>query len=397
MGVEYLFASAGVVGGPLATARDSFVATRGIVCTGVSGAGAVQQGNSASWHIFQDSGDYLDMRFANFYVVAGSPEQGPGADTTIEAFIEYPLGSARQRLTFGGQNQGVIPNGGMLGIDRKAISYRAGEPFRIWTYRTGPSGLVYFNRSAWVNGEVADFATSSTNVASAGTIPTTSGLNNVYGPIEITGLTRKRTVAIIGDSIDFGLNIKANTYRGDTGVIARSIGKNFAYSKLAISSEQAQQFLASHDNRLSVALKASDVFVGYGTNDAAAGRTAAQINADTLTIGNYFPSTTNLYLRTLLPRATSTDNFATDANQTIAAYTSVLEAVNGARKNLPAPFKACHDVFTLMSNMSLSGSYSNKWRVDAASIGFFMTDDGIHPSQRGDEYIEQSGLIRLLP
>lgn len=388
--VELRFAQGDDLALPLSAARESFVATRGAVPPLKAGG---TQGQTRSYHVAQDNIASLCAVFPNFYVPSSSSvETGPGAAATITASVEYPIGSARQQLKFSGLAQGSIPNNGMVFSDylTLAVSIPKGEPFRLWHYRTCASGLPYgATQQAPMLGEGAQFGGSVADVTMSGAIGG-SDSGSVYGPIAILGQTKQRTVAILSDSIDWGDGDRFNSYFGDLGVLARSIGPYYAYSKLATPGDSAVEFVASHDNRLAIAQYASDIIIGYGTNDLPT-RTDAQINADMLTIAGYFGVGKNLYSRTITPITTSTDNWATIANQTADFKSVAAASVNATRMSNPAPFVGCFDVAGVMS-----GAYGvHRWLCDTGPVAFYATKDGTHPVERMYKAVQDSGIVRL--
>lgn len=371
--------------------RISFVATRGQVMNGLTPASV--QGQSASYHVMQDDCAWFEAHFPNWYVTSAGVETGPGADATLEVFIEYPIFSTPRRVKIAGQDVGSIPNGGSTAVLIEG-EFKKGTPYRLLTYRTCASGVIYHaGGSALHLGEKGQFAATVAKTIATGVIGG-SDYSNYYGPTHITGKTDNRTVAILDDSIGDGYLDVPNDYHGDRGVWARSLGRDYAYANLSVPGDRAVWFIASNTRRRAIASLASDVMIGYGRNDLGNGRTGAQVNADTTTIAGYFPNA-RVYSRTLAPWSTSTDNWASNANQTATTSANDVNTVNVERTARKAPFVYCADVFVIMSDRN--GPFTPKWKTDASqTLAKFYTTDGTHPNERCNDAIVRSGVVRLV-
>lgn len=367
--------------------RESFVATRGGTHFLKSGTA---QAMTVSYHVMKDDVQAIKFRFPNFYVPSGSSvETAPGAAATISAALEYPLGSPRRQILFSGAATGSIPDGGTLDSDYIAGAFTGNVPFRVWVWRSCSSNCIYTtDQISWM-GERAQFGASVTDVTLSGIVGGTD-FANCYRPLAIIGQTENRTLAIIGDSIDWGDGDIPNDWTGDRGMSPRIFGNQFAYSTMAGPGDSAVEFVASNTNRLACARMASDVMVGYGTNDINGGRSAVQLNADMATIGGYFRGLSALYTRTITPLTTSSDSWATVANQTASAQQAIINSVNATRLSIPAPYTRCFDLSTFASSARDSG----KWICDLSPTVFWGTKDGTHPSQRMYLFVGGSDLFR---
>jgi hypothetical protein len=122
----------------------------------------------------------------------------------------------------------------------------------------------------------------------------------------------------------------------------------------------------------------SSAIIALHINDVTGGRTAAEIQAAYLRLAKKLKGmgVKGAYLTTMMPAGSSTDGFATLANQTPIAQDAVRQAVNAWIRSVPAPFDGCIDVAAATE----SGT-TGKWVVNG-SAGY-ATIDGKHPSPGG--------------
>lgn len=126
--------------------------------------------------------------------------------------------------------------------------------------------------------------------------------------------------------------------------------------------------------RSAIMAKCDYVIVGEGTNDIASGMTLAQYQPKALAIATWFSATgIKVYFGTIPPRTTSTDSWATLANQTVAASEAQRLAINEWLRTIPAPITGILDVAAAVET-------SGKWNVGT-------TADGIHPKAAGYDAI----------
>lgn len=150
-----------------------------------------------------------------------------------------------------------------------------------------------------------------TDKSTSGTITNTGyGL----GPCFVIGDTRRRSYAILTDSIGNG-NGDMQDRTTDSGVATRCIGQTAAYINLGVSAESANSFVSSHTHRVALAnAYCSDVHITLGFNDFGGGRTVTQLKTSITSIVGYF-TTKRVSAGTLTPSATSSDDFTTLTGQ----------------------------------------------------------------------------------
>ena len=154
---------------------------------------------------------------------------------------------------------------------------------------------------------------------------------------------------------------------------------NFGYSVLAAGSQSAAQWVADPSRRLAflAAVRPSIVIAELGANDIANGNSFTTVR-DTLlamwrTIANLG---IKVYPTTFTPRTTSTDAWATTANQTVCVSEAVRVQINDFIRSTPAPCSGFLDVADIAETARNSG----KWKV----AGVAWTNDGIHTTRHAD-------------
>jgi hypothetical protein len=228
-------------------------------------------------HFARDNLTSFQLLFSDWQ---GGGESGSGAATTISAVIEYPIGVTRTRVTFGGLSNGTIPNGGSLLSDAIAVAIPQGAKFYIRQFKTNANGFVY-NQYELANSALGDLV----QVAASGltdnlmTGDPTSNSTFVMAPAVIATISVP-SVLIIGDSRAVGTSDTAGgNANGDAGEIARSIGPNFGYVKMALAGETASGAQGNSAQRASVAAYVTHIISNFGINDVRAGTSLANIQS----------------------------------------------------------------------------------------------------------------------
>jgi hypothetical protein len=112
-----------------------------------------------------------------------------------------------------------------------------------------------------------------------------------------------------------------------------------------------------------------------GINDIGSGRSASQIKGDLETIIAAF--TKPVYVATIEPQSSSSDDWATVANQTPDANNSVRTALNGNIRSGLAGAAGYIEFADIVETARDSG----KWKVTGAAFGY--TSDGLHSTRQG--------------
>ncbi len=316
------------------------------------------------------------------YMNGGTETNNTGIETWTGS-IEYPVGVYTQ-LRWGGNTQGTLNPGAKLLCDMASVSIPKGAKawVRLWCQTTGQ--ITFFS---WYAGDGTAQGAYGTSVGAvpdltmggnAATTPNTAGFMRT--PHMVLGLTTKRSVLILGDSISVCrgyVNQDGVPLQGD---VDRVFGGEYGTAHGGQSGDSLANFVASHAWRVDMAQYVTDIVLNMGINDVTGGASAATIQANTNTSLGYFPGK-HIAVNTLSPVTTSTDNWATVANQTVAANEAVRVAVNTQRKtNLPLATV----VWDINQNgvENIPSPEDGKWAADAGLL-VVGGADGTHPNTLG--------------
>lgn len=360
-----------------------------------------KQGMSRSTHTAKASVTGPQIVIGNWNTNgANHAEQFYGSPTTWTASIEYPAGSGTcYPATFGGAASSS-PNGGvtiisdpvMAGASPLAIT--TGTKFQVRLYQNGAGGISYVGLEDYTaEGEVYNFGPSgiTDRTVTCDAIPSTSVVAS-QRPQAVVAMIDTPSVMIIGDSRAAGG--ASDVFSGgvtDVGEIARSVGASYGYINASTSGQRVEHFLASNTRQRALAQYASAVHVQLGVNDVTALRTLGQIQADLQAVWALFPGEP-ITQSTISPRTTSTDAWATLANQTAAAGFST--AGNGTREQLNDWIRTRPTGLTTyfeVADQVESSRNSGKWKVTGAAN--YATIDGTHESAAGYLLIPAANAI----
>lgn len=344
---------------------------------------------SRTFHYARDVISSLQIVIPNFTVVsAAAPnmgENGPGATATVTASIEYPAGTFHQ-ATFSGSTSGTIADGGMIVTDPIAVSIPNGAQFfcRIWY--SCAAGIIYGTSSNGMStGDGVAFGVTTPDLTMSGTVTQATNITGV-APAALIAMTKKRSVALLGNSRGYGASDTGDS-SGDLGEMARSIGPSLAYLNLCVPSDRAIDFTTgSHStNRRALMSYASSRVSEFGINDVTQGAAPSAIVSALQTIAGY--KTTPIWQTTISPQTTSTDSWATTANQTPNANNSNRVSLNGSIRAGLAGFAGFFEI----ADVNESARDSGKWVVNG--VANYATPDGIHENRAQNLRIAASGAI----
>lgn len=317
-----------------------------------------------------------------------------GADPTVTASVEYPLGT-HTRVTWGGAAKGIIPDLGHLVSDWIEVPIAANQKFGVdlWLDNASGDGIAY--NSAKLAPDMGDLFARATSTADAtmGAAFTGTSITESYFPSAIIAMTETASVIIFGDSIAFGVSpeVAEAATDGVTGLIERSIGLDLPYINCGRAGDWGWYFQQSHDWRMSLADYCSSAIYQYGINDVSNSRGAANIAADRQAFSTFLPDGMPAFVTTILPQTTSTDAWATTANQTTTSGAKETARVteNTARKASPAGFAGVFDTEAAV----LSGLASGLWIVNGSAN--YSTTDGTHPTKATNLLVRASGAVSV--
>jgi lysophospholipase L1-like esterase len=348
--------------------------------------GTVTGGTAAITHTCLVTCYGIVLAFANFYNNNGSETDGPQAITVAAAVV--PTTSKVFPVTFnGGQSQVTIQPGKWAFSDPIGITLNKGDTFQTRTYVNVAAAATKFPTGSYTTqsslGEGENYTSGGgTNNTTPGSVGVTA-VNGVgvFAPAMILGYAKARIspprILLVGDSIMAGVG-DGGTFT-NWGYVLRALNNNYPYQLLAYPSETVD-FMRDNQRafrRLGMVLtkmQPSAIICELGVNSVKAG--SGTIQADLLTIWQQLANFgVPLYQTTITPVTTSTDSWATTANQTVTANESIRTALNDYIRTVPSPLTGIFEVADLAETSRNSGI----WRV----TGGAYTGDGTHPSAVG--------------
>lgn len=310
------------------------------------------------------------FKYVNYY---GPGETGPGAAAVLHASVEYPLGTFTP-ITFDGAGSVTIADGSDTISDPVPVFIPDGALFREWTHIACPGGTLYGASTLKV--DLAAVGASVADPTLSGDTTGMSGNSHVYGATAILGMTDKPSVLIIGDSRECGAASYASGGGNDVGPVARPIGGAFGYINIAGASSALWQYHYNATAKLKgLADHCSHIVIGGGINDVNGGDSAASFQGNLkMVIGDYSPRRDKpVFLLTVAPYTTSTDDWATEANQTVwhSGKDAERAAVNAIiRRGVVEGAWGCFDIAARVESQANPG----KWLAP----GYAVTADGLH-------------------
>lgn len=352
----------------------------------------------------------LELVFPNFRLAPGV-ETPHGAISSLTASVEKVDGTLYQ-VTFNGLTTASMPDGGVaVGRTSSPVTLAKGEKFFVRTWFSSSAGILYgaqaCNTVSATDGDAAVTTAASEESFNYGaSIPDatmTAGYfasagNFMYRPLVIAAIASRPAVLVYGDSKSIGQGDLPEQMLAGTGEIARSLAASTAYSIFGIGSETLQNLTsgASAATALNVRSTLHKYFTAVacqlGTNDIhAQSRTAAQFLTDMATFCAKF--TVPVWWCTISPRSSSTDSWATVANQTTHTNNAIRVAVNDAIRQSAV-------VSGAQGARKLAGFFEMADALESArNSGLFKADggawtgDGIHENQRGYIKLMKSGFL----
>lgn len=336
----------------------------------------------------------IRLAFGNYNCVSGVETDGAN-DITVRASLENTA-TKFAPVFFNGKRDVVISPGATVWSDPIGFEIIRGQIFYSRTYVTVASGtwpktiaLDSTRNEGFVSG------TSTTDLTGGGAI-TTSNLPG-YGPMAIWGLPtvpHKTVVGILGDSIAAGYGETAPNV--DRGYIERGLNNQIAFQCVAIPSARIDHWrdgsLHIHWRRSPLLDRATDIICELGVNDLA---TAFATWQSWLIEVWRLATNRGAKVRqtTITPSSTSTDGFATVANQTPGAneanrlsanawlrdgapmLNGAAAAVGSSAAGTVRAGQAGHPLVGVIevADLAESARNSGKWKAG-------YTTDGIHPN-----------------
>ncbi len=321
----------------------------------------------------------------NWYVSTGGVETGTGAPTQVHVAIENAAGAIIAEVKWNGSATGSVADLTTGWSDPlTALSIPRGSKFFIRVYRSSTVGLAYL--SGGVNTVGDGFESGASGISDkvlSGTVTAATG-GILFAPYFVCP-TQVATIGIIGDSKAVGA-LDTSDNNADVGILARSIGATNGYINTARTGDTMQAYVGSHARRAELMSYVSHILFEYGINDFAAGRTSAQMAANLSAIIGYFPDKP-IWVTTITPKTTSSDSFATTANQTVTANENNRSTYNDALRSgtlagVSGQIAGIIDIDRIVADPVAAA----KWVVG-------YTVDGTHENTRASIAVQSSKVV----
>lgn len=373
------------------------VATRCYCPNAISGTNT--QLMSRTNHIARDSFSKVSLLIPNFYV--STSEQGTGGVATITASIEYG-GAILGRFSIGGNTTMTAANQSIIRTDELDLgtTIPRGRKFQIRIWVSVAGGFVAYSQNNGLAQAVASYGdalalgTNVTDLTAGGAVTNASSGGAMFFPLGILASTTQASALLIGDSRCMGQGDTIDA-SGDTGLLARSIGASRGYINCGIAGDRLTYWIASSTLRRTLMQYVTHCVVQLGTNDASASqgnRTAAQMLADMNTLWTLAKNAgLRVFQTTIDPITTSTDSFATAANQAANANNAARVSVNTTlRTNALFTYGAVLDGVVDTADITESYRDSGLWITNGQAS--YFTGDGLHHSRNGYLAVQRSGV-----
>lgn len=329
-----------------------------------------------------------------------------GNDLTVSAAMMYPPangpGSAKA-FSKNGQYQFTCPNGGFVMSDPLSVYIPANAQYRLRSWVSpGSAGYIPYGMPCMGSsngGELSGFGSTATDQVSyasgqadttqASTSASTNATSDTCYEPTIIGMPSAQVpcFALLGDSLTYGaLEVGvgggatasgAGDALGNVGHWQRAIHLNGQeYLGMGISGSELNTWATpGYSNYIWTIsrLACNRAIIALGTNDAGTFTTSVMLANIQLMVNQANLWANKVYIATLPPRVTTTDNCATLANQTVdTARTPTIDAFNAALLAGQITGATVIDIHGVYAD----SVQTDKWRVDGGAWG----QDGTHPS-----------------
>lgn len=337
--------------------------------------------------------DGIDLTFANFYMANTGIETNNTSSVTIKVGV-YKTGDAFVTpVFFNGSRTYQMAAGEIVTSDKIPLSLKYGVDtgfyIRIWVSVATTSDSIC---TSWLQNTkafptTADQWTTYRSVGVANTFTDDITTNwskdlgqNEFAPVLVRGWSADGgaipSVVVVGSSSAQGVGDTQQAPYYVPGYLARSLcAAKIPYFNCSESGETAVNFLAdgaAKRRKLIALCNATHSINTYGSNDIGAGATYADVVIRLQRIEKVLRGFgTEPYFCTYTPATTSTDAWATVANQTVQSpirhqLSDWLRESSGF--NI-IDLEAASD-----SGLASGSTYTGKWRVDLGK----PTTDGLH-------------------
>jgi hypothetical protein len=341
------------------------VATRAVIPSDKTATAVQSMGRTV--HVARDDITQLQVAYAGWYPDSNvSGQELASVGYTIKVAVEY-AGAIVGNFLWGGAASGNVPAGGQLLSDVCVLSgtIPAGATFYLRAYATAAAAGIPYTTTGGTGtgifgpGEVYESGAAVTDQTGVtGTWAGNSTTSNLY-PVAIVAQTTKPSFFLPGDSRAQGSRGTPNA-NGDFGEAGISIGSKYPYIACGASGDTAFWFARYSAKRRALAQYCSHIIIGFPINDirsGAKGRSGLQAESDISNLWNLFGGKPVIQLTTS-PWSTSTDGFATVANQTTDSSNPQRVVYNDWLRSVPVPLAAMCDICSVMESSLNSGLWT---------------------------------------
>lgn len=368
-------------------------------------------------------------------IAYGAWAYGTDVGTTVpigQVTIEYPHASGQFfDATFGGTQTITLNSGQVVMSDEIDLSsvggMAAGTTFNVRTWvpcNTGQNIPTFDDQITTGAADKISANGTASNQCHTAYASVTSTNGGGFGPCGIFGNNGGPSIALIGDSITQGVGDSVFPSVGvHAGWADRAFNNQWGLVSLARHAERGDQWLSgisqsqtttTTKHRHGLAYSCNRVICAYGNNDlyTVPNLTADQLMNVLVELWRDFRSVgTRVWATTITPRTTTTDAWATSANQTPVANGAARISVNqwlrdGAPIDINSQpvsvggtgFRAGDNRHPLVANGIIdiataieTAQDSGVWKNVAVNGTGPWTNDGIHPQALG--HVAMAALI----
>ena len=381
-GGSVLFADA-----PTTTTTTRQVATRCYFLDSIT-AGAASY-NTQTYHHARDNITSLRVAWCGFYLDGACVETANTGTNTLSAAIWYD--GIAYPLLFSASSSATIPNGGILTSDLLTVSIPRGAKFYVRSYVVASAAVVCrapgtaaaATTRDVLNGDAVNFtATNQTQLMSG--VPDAGTNASGLWPSLIVASSNRPAVLLVGDSRVLGLGDDYTDGFGYVGDLERSIAPFLAETNIGRGADYTGGFLARVQT-LNIFTYFTHAVIEYGINEISGGTSAASMITNLQAVYAKFTGGQIIFQTTLEPSSTSTDSFATIANQTTHANNANRVSLNTSIRATLANTAGYFDLAAAVESSLNSG----KWKAPG------YTPDGVHASKVGNEAIANSDVVTI--
>ncbi len=335
------------------------------------------------------------LMFTHFGVAGSSTDEylaNPSGTLTLRAAIT--ANGVTKQATFGGAIECALNPGGVAVTDPLPIDIAASAAISVRYFISTASGNKWSRGQQIFTGlgDACNEAVGGSDQTLSGTITNTNGAGYAYSGLLGLTASPQLSLALLSDSIGQGQGDDATgvaTWGSSTGNgqgywgwFGRACyGATIPFLQLSRAGDQASfnqppySYRKNMLNVLSSGPIVDWVFVALGTNDATNGRTYTQLKADlTAIVADYQRRGVKVCICSITPKTTSTDSWATVANQTVASGHGLTDGPAKVNQDLRSGNWYNADNFFDLGGYMESSIGSCVW-----AAGY--TADGLHPNQ----------------